>query len=136
MINRLCLTTADVAYAQSITGISSTQAAALSFRTALMDTVASVLAVPSSTVRIWKIAHYIGSNGSGRVTYSTSVRSSKNSSIIISILDKAVSDRSFASTLSTSSGIPLLSVKGNYTRIESSAAILAPETSPGNLRGL
>lgn len=125
-----CLTTAFVSHTQTITGLSSTQAATLSFRRALVKTVASMLAVPASTVSIWKVACCIGPRGSTKVAYSTSVRSSMNATVVTSALNKAVLKPVFASNLSAFCGIPVLSVTGNFTVTVSSAAIVAAPTAP------
>jgi hypothetical protein len=97
-----------------------------------MNTVASVLAAPSSTISIWKVACYIGPNGSSKVAYSASVRSIMNGTDVTSMLNSAVVNGNFASKLSSFSGILLSSVIGNFTLTVSSAAIMtAPETSSG-----
>jgi hypothetical protein len=88
------------------------------------------LSLMSNTIRNGIINHRIQlSQNSTRLSYSISVISSISDADLTSILDSAVSSGSFASSLSSYSGIPGLGVTGSVSDVTSSP-VGAPTGKP------
>jgi hypothetical protein len=118
---------------QSITGLTYAQATGLPFLTALINAVASTLGVPADAISLVNIV--VSQNRrvllSGVIiSYTISVSSSMSSAYLNAVLDIAVSSGSFASSLSSNSGNPGLSVQGTFSVVTSSPTRAPVATSP------
>jgi hypothetical protein len=118
---------------QSITGVTYARAAALSFLTALINTVASTLGVQAGAISLVNLV--VSQNrrvllSSISISYTISVSSGISTAYLASALDTAVSNGSFASLLSSNSGNPGLSVQGTFSVVTSSPTGAPVATTP------
>ena len=118
---------------QSITGVTYAQAAVLSFLTALINTVASTLGVQAGAISLANVVLLQNRRillSSISITYTVSISSSISSANLASFLDAAVSSGSFASSLSSYSGYPSLSIQGTFSVVTSSPTGAPAATTP------